>query len=127
MTVNVLGEDKAALGERRRVRLAQLLATELCDLAPGVWLQRAYGAAVSSRARIEDDAVLADVIAQAWDVARTRPDPDLVSSRTGPGGVVVVAHGAGWSLVARAGGPVLLLAQGSQQPARVDGDLAIPW
>ena len=122
MTVDGPGEEQGGLAERRRVRLAERLATELCDLAPEVWLQRAYGATASSRARIEDDPVLADVIAQAWDVARARPDPDLVWSRTGPGGVVVVAHGPGWSVVARAGGPMLLLAQGSQQLARVDGD-----
>jgi len=105
-----------------RVRLAIRLATELCDLQPGAWERRAYGATASCRVRVEDDPAVADAVADAWDVARCRPVPEGVWSRTGPGGVVVVVHRPVWTLVARAGGPVLLLMQGSELVARLDGD-----
>jgi hypothetical protein len=120
--INVSGDPSGRPADRRRVRLADRLASEMRDLVPGEWQRRAYGATAASRVRIEDDPLVADAIAQAWDLARSRPGPDLVWSRTGPGGAVVVAHGPGWSLVARAGGPILLLAQGSEQVARLDGD-----
>jgi hypothetical protein len=90
--------------------LAALFATELCDLPPAVWRIRSEGATRSQRARIDDDGTLADIVADAWDLARTRPlTPDRIHARSGPGGAVVVVHGGTWTLIARSGGPTLVL------------------
>jgi len=117
------GTDPGLSGGYGRVRLATRLAAELCDLAPAAWRARSYGAAVAERARVGDDVVLADAVADAWDLARTRPvPPDAVVARRGPAGTVVVANGRDWSLIASAGGPVLVLSDHSEQVARIDGD-----
>jgi hypothetical protein len=90
--------------------LAALFATELCDLPPALWRIRSEGATRSQRARIDDDETLADIVADAWDLARTRPlTPDQVHAQSGPGGAVVIAHGGTWTLIARSGGPTLVL------------------
>jgi hypothetical protein len=119
-------------GARRqaRVRLAVRLATELCDLPPAVWAQQAVGAAISQLARVDDDATLADIVAEAWDLTRVRPLPqEQVTWRSGPAGLVVVAHGAWWSVVARASGPLLVLSEAFEDVVRLqesslgDGEL----
>ena len=110
-------------GERaaRRVSMAGLFATELCDLPVGVWRSRASGAARSVRSRVDDDPLLADVVAELWDVARSRPVSDRVWSGTGAGGAVVVVHGPTWSVVARSGGPMLVVCEGFAV-ARIEND-----
>jgi hypothetical protein len=113
---------RSSAKDDERRNLASRLATELWRTQPAAWPSSSHGAAVAERARVDDDLVLAEAVADAWDLARSAPDPDLVWSQTGPGGLVVVAHGPHWSLVARAGGPVLVLADNSQQVARIDGD-----
>jgi hypothetical protein len=111
-----------------RVALAARLAGELCELPTGVWAARSYGARVAQRARVSDDLLLADAMAEVWDVARDRPVlPERVWSRSGPGGTVVVAHGGDWSLVVRVDGPVLVLSDRSEQVARIDGDRGIDF
>jgi hypothetical protein len=95
---------------RDQQRLAALFATELCDLPPAVWRTRSEGATRSQRARIDDDETLADIVADAWDLARTRPlTPNQIQAQSGPGGAVVIAHGPTWTLIARSGGPTLIL------------------
>jgi hypothetical protein len=72
--------------------------------------------------------VLADVIAQARALARSRPTRDLGASQACVGGLVGVAHGPTWSLVARSGRPVRVDVHGhpgvahriSAGPARQD-------
>ena len=111
-----------------RVALAARLAGELCELSPGVWAAQSFGARVALRARVTDDVLLADAMAEVWDVARARPvEADRVWSRSGPGGTVVVAHGGDWSLVVRVDGPVLVLSDRSEQVARIDGDPGIDF
>jgi hypothetical protein len=117
---------------RARLRLAALFATELCDLPLAVWRARSEGAARSQLARIDDDVTLADIVAEAWDLARTRPvTTDQVTWQSGPGGAVVLAHGHTWSLLARAGGPVLVLSEAFTDVVRLEdstlwkGELAI--
>lgn len=108
----------------RRVTLAGRLAAELGELPAAVWQQRATGSVESFPARISDDVEVSEVIAQAWDL--TLPgvlEPSAsVQTRTGAAGVVIVAHGAKWSLVARSGGPVLILSDRIAGVVRVDLD-----
>ena len=117
---------------QRRRREAERLATELCDLPPGVWSARSVGSTRSLRSRIDDDEVLADVVAEVWDLARTRPlTAGQVTCRSGAGGSVVVAHGDSWSLVARSGGPVLVVSDALGHVVRLEdtplweGELAV--
>jgi hypothetical protein len=96
--------------QARRLRLADRLATELCDLPPRVWAVRSQGANQSLRVSIEHEEVLADLMVEVWDLTRVRPlTPDLVVTRSGAGGSVLITHGDTWSLVARSGGPVLVV------------------
>jgi hypothetical protein len=59
--------------QARRRRLADQLATELCDLPPGVWAARSQGANQSLRVSIEHEEVLADLMVEVWDLTRVRP------------------------------------------------------
>ncbi|MBI3686097.1 MAG: hypothetical protein HY241_01945 [Actinobacteria bacterium] len=106
----------------RRVGLAARLATELCDLSPGVWRRRAVGSVSSQVAYVNDDPELADVIAEAWGTVQTQPAGEWVRTRTGGFGAVVVTHGDWWSLIARTGGPVLVLSDRVRGVLRVDQD-----
>ena len=114
------GGDVAA----RRVALAGRLAAELGEFPAGAWRQRAVGSVESVPVGIGDDAVLADVAAEVWDLVLTvrLEDPASVQTRTGTAGVVVVAHGPAWSVVARSGGPVLILSDRIAGIVRVDLD-----
>jgi hypothetical protein len=105
-----------------RRKLAGVYAAEMCDLPAGVWPRRALGSIVSQVLRVDDDPDLAEVIAEAWDLARGQPSPDEVASRSGVAGRVVTAHGASWSLIARSGGPVLVMSDVFGDVVRVDGD-----
>jgi hypothetical protein len=113
------GSDRT--GGRRRA-LAERFATELCDVPPAVWERQAFGSVSSHLAHVEDDPELAEVVADAWDVARSHPPHDQVQSRPGTAGRVVVAHGDTWTLVARSGGPVLVLSDRIKGVLRVDRD-----
>jgi hypothetical protein len=97
-------EQPHQLARRRR---ALRWATELCDLPPALWRTRSAGAE-AVLGNLDDDPLLADVIVQARALARSRPTREQVASQAGVGGLVVVAHGPTWSLVARSGGPVLV-------------------
>ncbi|MBT8226472.1 MAG: hypothetical protein HKP61_23810 [Dactylosporangium sp.] len=109
-------------GTARRMTLATALATELCDLAPAVWKRRASGATCSHVAFVGDDPELADVVAEAWDAARLEPPEYQVLTRAGVAGMVVVVHGPTWSLVARSGGPVLVMSDRIAGVLRIDAD-----
>jgi hypothetical protein len=114
--------------QQARRRAALRLATWLCDHP-----------AAARRAAFTTDPLTADegdpdpavpaldaVLREARALARSAPGRDLVCSQAGPGGLVVLAHTPSWSLVARSGGPVLVLARTGRQPRRVqtggDGD-----
>jgi hypothetical protein len=118
--------DADAKAATRRA-LASRLAGELCELSAGMWAARSQGARVAERARVEDDLVLAEALADAWEIARSAPGPYQVWSRSGPGGTVVVVHGSDWTLVARVDGPVLVLSDHSEQVARIDGDRGVDF
>lgn len=106
----------------RRETLAARFAAEMCDLPPAVWERRASGSVSSHVAYVEDDPELADVIAEAWDLARSDPSETQVRSRAAPAGRVVVAQGGSWTLVARSGGPVLVLSDRIKGTLRIDRD-----
>lgn len=107
---------------QRRRRRAEALATELCRLRPAQWRRHAAGAAQSRVSYVGDDPALADILAEAWDLARSRPGAGLVRSQRGDAGVVVVAHAQAWSLVARSGGPVLVLSTAFDGVVRLEPD-----
>jgi hypothetical protein len=106
----------------RRVMLASALATELRDLPAPMWQRQARGATTSHVAFVGDEVELADVVAEAWDVARSQPSPGRVRAERGVSGMVVAAHGDTWSLVARSAGPVLILSDRIAGVLRVDRD-----
>ena len=106
---------RATVRRRRALRLA----TELCDLTPDRWQARSVGADTAT-ACADDDPVLADVLTEARALARSRPVAALVRSQAGVGGLVVAAHGPTWSLVARSGGPVLVVTDDHPTGVRVD-------
>lgn len=113
--------DQPAEPRARRRRRADRLATELCDLPPGVWAARSEGANQSLRVSIEHEEVLADLMVQVWDLTRVRPlTPELVVTRSGAGGSVLVTHGDTWSLVARSGGPALVVSDRLSYVVRVE-------
>jgi hypothetical protein len=105
--------------QQARRRAALRLATWLCD-----YPRAARRAAFATDPLSEDDPdpatpALDTVLTQARALARSRPGRDLVCSQAGPGGLVVVAHTPDWSLVARSGGPVLVLARSGRHPRHV--------
>ena len=106
----------------RRRALAAALATELCDLTPEVWRRRATGATRSHLAYLDDDVELADLVADAWDLVRAAPPHDQVHCRSGVAGMVVVTDGSTWTLVARSGGPILIVSDRIRGILRIDGD-----
>jgi hypothetical protein len=106
--------------QQARRRAALRLATWLCD-----YPRAAHRAIFATDALTEDDPdpavpALDAVLTRARALARSRPGRDLVCSQAGPGGLVVVAHTPDWSLVARSGGPVLLLTRAGRHPRRVE-------
>jgi hypothetical protein len=102
--------------------LAAVFAQELAAQPAYLWAGRSLGSIMSVTVYIDDDPEIADVVATAFEVARTAPSRDQVWSQRGEAGVVVVAHGPTWSVVARSGGPILLLAEQYTQVLRVDTD-----
>ena len=120
-SISPAARPSRADAQSRLRRRAVRLATELCDLSPEQWLLCSVGADAPIVTITEEPAV-AEVIDQARVLARTRPAPDQVRSQAGAGGLVVVAHGPAWSLVARAGGPVLVLCASYPTGARIDAD-----
>lgn len=114
--------QRSSAGPQQRRRLAARFAGELCDLPPGRWRQAASGAQRSRVSYISGDPALGDIVAEAWDLARAQPSQDQVWSRTGDAGLVVVAHGQAWSLVARSGGPVLVLSEAFEGVVRLEPD-----
>lgn len=114
-------EPAPADPQARRRRLADQLATELCDLPPAVWAVRAVGATQSLRVSIDHEDALVDLMVEIWDLTQVRPlTPDLVLTRTGAGGSVLVVHGDTWSFIARSGGPVLVASDRIPYVARVE-------
>jgi hypothetical protein len=107
--------------QNRLRRRALRLATELCDLSPGQWLLCSVGADAPI-VSLDDEPVIAEAIGEARILGHTRPAPGHVRSQAGVGGLVVAAHGRDWSLVARSGGPVLVLCAQYPDGARLDTD-----
>lgn len=101
-----------------------MFARELAETPAGRWETTASGSVESVLAFVDDDAEVAEMVAEAFELSRERPARDRVWSRRGPAGVVVTAHGDSWTLVARQGGPILLLADGYAQPLRLEHDVS---
>jgi hypothetical protein len=116
------GLDTAKGAEVHRRKLAIVFAQELAEHPGETWTRRALGSLMSVTAYVDDDADLAEMVAEGLELAREAPTREQVWSRSGPAGVVVVAHGPAWSLIARSGGPILLMAEKYTQVLRLDGD-----
>jgi hypothetical protein len=113
---------RSSASPAQRRKLAERFAAELRDLPTARWARQASGAELSQLAAISDDPALADIVAEAWELARSQPPAEQVWSRSGDAGVVVVAHGPAWSLVARSGGPVLVLSEAFEDIVRLEPD-----
>lgn len=107
---------------RRRAASAAALAAELRDLSASAWQQRSQGANSAYVTYLEDEPELAEFVAELWEVARSGPMPRGVSTQPGVDGVVVVVHRPAFSLVARSGGPALVLSDRISGVLRVDRD-----
>lgn len=108
----------------RREALGSALATEMTHRSAALWDQDARGRLESVAVDIDERPGAADVIADAFDLAHSRPTADVVQVSDGVAGAVVLAHGPSWSVVARSGGPVLLLIDGTAAVLRVDLDFS---
>ncbi|GAA4961595.1 hypothetical protein GCM10025331_61220 [Actinoplanes utahensis] len=114
--------DQADSGTPDLETLANALAAELRDMPSSVWPSRSHGATSSYIAFIEDEPVLADIVVALWDIARSRSSPPEVTVQAGVAGAVVLVQGLGFSVVARSGGPVLVLSDQIRGVLRVDRD-----
>ncbi|MFC7761737.1 hypothetical protein ACFQY4_29610 [Catellatospora bangladeshensis] len=114
----------AVMDRARRQTLGSALATEMTHRSAGLWDQGARGRLESLAVDIDKRPGAADVIADAFDLAHSRPSAETVQVTDGAAGAVVLAHGASWSVVARSGGPVLLLIDGTAAVLRVDLDVS---
>jgi hypothetical protein len=117
-------ELKQAQRRERRIRACATLALELTTL-PGRRWESSPGASRSLMAFIDSVPQLQEAVFAVWELARQLPPAgrDLVYSVGGDGGQVVVAHTEVASVVARSGGPFLLLADGLGRLAwRVESD-----
>jgi hypothetical protein len=101
---------------------AEALASELRDLPASVWMARSRGAASSYVVFMEDEVALADLVVVLWDIARSRAFPPEVTVQSGVAGVVVLVHGADFSLAGRSGGPVLVVSDRIRGVLRIDRD-----
>jgi hypothetical protein len=121
-TGRIPGLATAQGAEAHRRKLALVFAQEMAGHPGPVWARRALGSLMSVMAYVDDDADLAEMVAEAFELAREVPPRERVWSRSGPAGMVVVAHGPAWTFVARSGGPILLLAEKYTQVLRLDED-----
>ncbi|GIG08057.1 hypothetical protein Cco03nite_47570 [Catellatospora coxensis] len=124
MTGGQAERSGAVMDRARREVLGSALATEMTHLSAALWNQGARGRLESVAVDIDKQPGAADVIADAFDLAYSRPSAELVRVSNGAAGVVVLAHGPSWSVVARSGGPVLLLINGTAAVLRVDLDFS---
>jgi len=114
------GTPSNAVGGREGA--AASLAAELRDLPAAVWSSRSRGTNSSYVVFIDDEPELADVVVALWDIARSGPFPPEVTVQSGVAGVVVLVQGQDFSVVARSGGPVLVLSDRIRGVLRVDRD-----
>lgn len=114
------------LAARRRWRLEQtgLLSWEMVALQGRRW-DRSRGASMALLARIGATLAIEEAIFAIWDLVREQPPPDRerVYRLRGDFGPVAVAHAQDATLIARAGGPFLLMVDRvGDRVWRIDGD-----
>ncbi|MEV6927395.1 hypothetical protein AB0M46_23220 [Dactylosporangium sp. NPDC051485] len=114
------------LAARKRWRLEQtgLLAWELVVLQGRRW-DRSRGASMSLLARIGATLAFEEAVFAVWDLVREDPPPDRerVYRLRGDFGPVAIAHTDDATLIARAGGPFLLMSDRvGERVWRIDGD-----
>lgn len=114
------------LAARRRWRLEQtrLLSWDLVVLQGSRW-DRSRGASMTLLARIGATLPIEEAVFAIWDLVREDPPPgrDRVYRLRGDFGPVAIAHAAEATLIARAGGPFLLMADKvGERVWRIDGD-----
>lgn len=79
---------------------------------------------------VDSHPLISDAVIGAWELARAHnppPSSDELIGRAGVAGVVVIAHGKTWSVVARSGGPFLVIHDWLDGVWRVDGDTEWPY
>lgn len=116
------GADDVVPSRSDRHVLMKALATEMRDMTASAWPLRSRGAAISYVAYIEEEIELADLVVVLWDISRSGPFPEGVSVHGGVAGAVVLVNGPDFSVVARSGGPVLVLSDRIRGVLRVDRD-----
>lgn len=114
------------LAARRVWRLARSaeFALELAILPGRRWSQ-SLGASMSLQTPVAASAVVEEAVFAVWDLAREQPPParERVYSVSGDAGRIVVAHAEQASLLARSGGPFLIIADLLGKTLwRIDGD-----
>jgi hypothetical protein len=100
------------------------IALELAIL-PGRRWEASRGAARSLMAFIDPTPAISEAVFAIWDLARDDPPPgrDRVYSVSGDAGQIVVAHAEDASVVARSGGPFLVMTDALGKMAwRVEAD-----
>jgi len=115
------------LAARRRWRLEQtgLLSWELVVLQGRRW-DRSRGASMALRARISATLPIEEAVFAVWDLVRDDPPPDRerVYRLRGDFGPVAIAHAEDATLIARPGGPFLLMVDRvGERVWRIDGDV----
>jgi hypothetical protein len=117
-------DDVRARRQLWRMRACGEFVLELAILPGDRWV-RSKGAALALLTPVSDVAAVEEGVLAVWDLAREDPPPrmDRVYAVGGDGGRIVVAHTMEVSLVARSGGPYLLLADRTGKAVwRIDGD-----
>ncbi|MEV0271140.1 hypothetical protein AB0H43_20360 [Hamadaea sp. NPDC050747] len=107
-------EQASVLAEQRRAwRIASSaeFALELAIL-PGRRWESCKGASLALMARIGAVPAIEEAVFAVWDLAREDPPPerDRVYAAQGDEAAIVVGHAASATMVARSGGPVLVMA-----------------
>ncbi|MEV4693134.1 hypothetical protein ACGFIP_04580 [Micromonospora zamorensis] len=107
------GEAARRLAERRAWRIARSaeFALELAIL-PGRRWESSKGATLALMARVSAVPAIEEAVFAVWDLAREDPPPgrDRVYAARGDEAPIVVGHAESATLVARSGGPVLVVA-----------------
>lgn len=109
-------DDAARLRKEleRRARRVQACAELVLELAilPGQRWESSAGASRALMAWVDSVPAVQEAVFAIWELARLDPPAgrDLVYAASGDGGQIVVAHAERASVVARSGGPFLVLA-----------------
>lgn len=104
-------------------RLAAAAADELLHASAATIGRGVFGRYLAVATFVDDDPIIPQILDQARDLAADQHRPSWsLTTRQGADHVVVLAHGAAWSLVASTAGPVLVLPDWASHLLRIDQD-----